>query len=258
MKPVSDPHHHFGPVCAHFCPAWPRVTCPKAVSVLSPHLLPISCFSERRRARFHLQPGSASSQPKSPRCVALALLAVCLLFIFIFFKRTGQFGVYSPGFTQVRLLDRTALRLLPRRKGVKTRSRAPTGRVQRRAFNHGPLFGFKQRGFGDMAPGGPREAALCPERPLLSVVAGRGPARGRKWGGRLGNAAVLGGGRQVRGGRHGGLLGGPFWGFFGVSWGPWVLLEPFCDLLGSLGPFGGLLGPFSGPLGASGLLVGAF
>ncbi|XP_027299016.3 UBX domain-containing protein 10 isoform X1 [Anas platyrhynchos] len=48
-----------------------------------------------------------------------------------------------------------------------------------------------------MAPGGPREAALCLERPLLSVVAGRGPARGRKWGGRLGNAAVLGGGRQV-------------------------------------------------------------
>uniref|UniRef100_A0A8B9CTB6 UBX domain protein 10 n=1 Tax=Anser brachyrhynchus TaxID=132585 RepID=A0A8B9CTB6_9AVES len=48
-----------------------------------------------------------------------------------------------------------------------------------------------------MAPGGPRPAALCPAQPLLSVVAGRGRERGRKWGGRLGNAAGLGGGRQV-------------------------------------------------------------
>lgn len=187
MKPISDPHHHFGPLCAHFCPTWPRVTCPKAVSSLSPHLLPISCFSERRPACCHLQPGSAGSEPKSPQCVTLALLGVCLLFIFIYFyffkgaRGTGQLGVYSPGFIQVRLLDRTALRLLPRRRGVKTRSRAPTGRrVQRRALSRGPLFGFKQRGFRDVALGGPRPGALCLERPLVSVVAGRGPSRGRK------------------------------------------------------------------------------
>lgn len=66
----------------------------------------------------------------------------------------------------------------------------------------------------------------------------------------------------MRGGRPGGLFWGPFGAFLGVFWGSWVLLEPFCDLLESSGPFrgpfGGLLGPFSGLLGASGLLVGAF